>query len=304
MPLKRAEQLELEDAKYARSWAEHSHSLETGKIYGAAAQMLSPVSGIHVDLGSGLGQLLFELKYQNPQATVIGVDNNRHLVKGSAMILERSGIPAVEGGKIIDREAVDGVVVQQYRRNRRVRPREVLRRGQASIIADDIRQMRVIKEILGDKKIDSGSLTFPGSSVRSAVEKVADFHALSDQEVFTRQQQIMQRVRAAAGQFFTERVRRGGKVLIAERVGIDEGASLEEVIAYNLRQIFTDNHTKWDFDGVRQFSAGGSYSPTVGANQMITHSMHQDSGIELSTTASTAPTNPTMYIVMSTWKKR
>jgi hypothetical protein len=293
--------LHARDMEYCKGWLQHNDQYEDWNVYLEAAEMLQPTRGIHVDLGSGIGGLMYRLKEQNPALTVIGVDNNQIMAAAASKILQNSNIPVLEVSQVEEKKMTDGKIVRGYKKIKKIKSRNVLKRGQVSIICDDIRKMTVVREILGGEKVDSASFMFPGGSIRMSLEEQnqMDFH---EEHLFERQKEIMETIRRSAGTFVSKNVKQGGKVLLVERVGVYSIEKPEDIPTFIAERIFADEQKNWQLMDRKNLVIGGHYAPMKGVTGQISHSFNVNSGVEL-TTSQEIPPNTQMVINMSTWKK-
>lgn len=300
---KNAEYLDSRDENYAIGWYRHDTDMENGRVYIQAAEMMQPTSGVHLDIGSGIGTFIYRQKEQNPNLTVIGVDNNRYMLEGSRRILERNGVPVLVASRILDRILQDGRVLQMFRRIKKVRPRQILKKGQVSLVADDVRQMSVMNEILDKRKIDSASFMFPGGSPRLSLEKRGSFEGITDQQLMDEQQKIMQKIRKVVGEYLTGNVKKGGRVLLAERVGVFAPREVELVAQETARMVFQNLADSWTLENASNFLVSGQIAPTRDVEGRSSHSFNLDSGIELATSV-VVPDDLKMVLALSLWKRK
>jgi len=183
---------------YAKAYRSEFLVWRDSGIYHQLAREVSLKEGeVHVDFGTGLGFFPGLVKNANPNAVVIGVDRNIHMILNGARLLERDG-GAVD---VFHSEAVlklrDGVfrnvhaldLEAESERLRAVDSAKV-EAGRESVpfaesvekcvavdpnvklVVDDVRTLVYTRELLNGANIQSASLMFTGGSGRSVVDGV------------------------------------------------------------------------------------------------------------------------------------
>ena len=234
------------DFHYTESWIGESTTWARNGVYKVIGKHIDLAPGDnHIDLGSGLGQLIIQLKKDNPKAHISGVEKNSSLVVAAAGLAEAADPPLQvrvahceyylrEDDKCISRvyyppenpeslSANDYIRVQNQHlldnyaasENRIIRPE-----SKVDIVIDDIRTMELLSRILGDKKIESGSFTFPGASISVTHEHPYEFDIISEEEQIARINTVMKETRQAAYRFMSERIKPGKFFVVAERIQI------------------------------------------------------------------------------------
>jgi hypothetical protein len=164
---RQAEQgLEAIEKQYTHDYAKVAINLYRSLIYRQIADLLRLAPrNIHVDFGCGLAFLLEEIRKLHPQAALIGTDRNVEILRRS----HKSLFPPVviESSLHVERR----VSVENETLKLDYEPDKTLQEtddslpipgGPVLLIADDMRNMKVLKHLLGKRKIQSATLTFPG----------------------------------------------------------------------------------------------------------------------------------------------
>jgi len=272
--------LQQQDSGYADNLrAEVSHWGREG-VYNALAREVSLDPGeLHVDLGAGMMNLVNSIQRQNPEAVVLGVERNTSVVSSALALFRALGIDP----KICHSEffCVDtrGRIRTVYDREDVVRARGDLVDSQQlqfrsmlpylapiddsfltpdqtiKIAIDDLREMRVVSRLLGDRKIDSASITFPGSGERPAFEAPHDFpkrgKSVPDAVAIPRMHEAVHQAITSGLAYLTERVRKGGELLLAERL-MDTGTDdfMVGSLVAMIRDRFGKHFDSWDLRSV------------------------------------------------------
>ncbi|MFA6528634.1 MAG: class I SAM-dependent methyltransferase [Candidatus Gracilibacteria bacterium] len=182
-------ELRRTDLNYADSWRDTAINLYSSGVYEHVSRCVKISDRPHVDLGCGFGFLLDELRRQNPSSKLLGVDSNREMIRRAKSSLSSLDldVASYETRRVSSRgERLDFdfhlnlAKIVDARRN--------FENGRIVLVQDDIRNMRVLREILGDEKLGSATLTFPGVSVRDLLmEQNVSREQVSEQlEVFKR----------------------------------------------------------------------------------------------------------------------
>lgn len=223
-------QLEAHDDQYARNdWLSESIAWDNAGVYRRLADLIAlKDDDLHVDLGCGLGTLALELRERFNQSILWAVDRNLSMIRMAEVLAQhfnfRYEIHAQVGLRTTeDRRAVEAIFVPDQSRIRKMHSFQP--GGPIQFIVDDLRQMSVVKTILGERKIDSCSFVFPGYGARSVYE--APFPIVnqpSDVECKRRMGQYVDLVRTAAYRFASSRVKEGGQFFIVDRSPIADRA--------------------------------------------------------------------------------
>lgn len=226
--------LEALDETYARSeWYPEATTWDDAGVYKGIAKFIGLSDGdLHLDLGSGYGVLCFELREKCRQAILWAVDRNLAMVRRAEVLARHFGFRyethAQQGLRTTkDRQSVEAIFVPDPSRIGKMHPFES--GGPIQFIVDDLRQMDVVKTILGERKIDSCSFVFPGYGTRSIYEvpfELSD-NVPGDAECKTRMTLYIQLVREAAYHFASRRTKEGGQFVVVERLPM---ASRDEAV--------------------------------------------------------------------------
>ncbi len=244
--------LQAQDRSYRDKWLDEAFQWQAEGVYSAIASCIDelPEDGLHVDLGSGVGQLAVEIKKQHPGATVVGVERNTHMMTIAVDFAKRMKLqPIVYHGEIVLPSKEGSRVYTEYAP---ITPDEVnivegtsqegiLIRSRAlenyyastfengfiddgptkvHYVIDDIRTLKSLRKLMGERPLDSGSLTFPGGSGRVAFEapyKAPGIERVTSQAGNSRITNKMLEVVKAGYRFFAEKLKPGGTLVIAER---------------------------------------------------------------------------------------
>ncbi len=226
--------LEALDETYARSeWYPEATTWDDAGAYKSVARFIGLSDGdLHLDLGSGYGVLCFELREVCRQAILWAVDRNLAMVRRAEVLARHFGFRYETHAQVglrttEDRRAVEAIFVPDQSRIRKMHSFQP--GGPIQFIVDDLRQMSVVKTILGERKIDSCSFVFPGYGARSVYE--APFQlgddVPDDAECKSRMTQYIRLVREAAYSFASERTKEGGQFVVVERLPV---ASRDEAV--------------------------------------------------------------------------
>lgn len=214
---------------------------------------------LHIDLGSGVGLLPLTLARKNALGTIIGIDRNAHMLRharslhselqefdgvpiplqihhSEVMALMPDGsvksfyIPAEEAVKIergekstwVSEDARTSIIVGTNDLNEArmyPTPNPNLDRPGAKLIIDDLTRLNLTRHFLGDRKVQSISSTFPGTSARILKEagiKHGDYERA--QAVFTQRDKEKKQKEM---EFVAERLAPGGTLTLVSRVPVD-----------------------------------------------------------------------------------
>lgn len=220
------------DSHYAQRWAYESF----------ADEIDLQREDIHLDIGCGLGPILLELYHKNPQAVLLGTDCNWTILANCARNLEAAGVPTQFHHQIGLRPwngEINLEFVPDMQHLQRINPIEA--KGKVTLFSDDIKEARVLRAILGKRKIQSCSFTFPGVSERALHEKRVDAQKKSADEIRRKIMAIMADTRQAAYKTATAIVEPDGELLLAERMtpllSDHEGAGVEDTARIIYEQI-------------------------------------------------------------------
>lgn len=241
-----------EDKGYRDKWVEESVEWEKKGVYRAIAGCLNPLpeGGLHLDLGCGVGPLLVHLKKENPTVTMVGVERNTHVLAAAMILTTQFGFrPSVYHGETIIPSTSGLTVRTEYApiredeikvtesstpqgvfiRSRALQPYYVPTFDQGFVnddkdiihyVVDDIRSLKILRHLLRDRSIDSGSLTFPGGSGRVAYEmpyRPPNTEKVMDREGKDRIFKTVVQSISAGYRFFAEKLKEGGSLIITER---------------------------------------------------------------------------------------
>lgn len=243
------------DANYARSWMAEADVYEELGVYKETAKLVDlKRSQTHVDLGCGFGDLLGELHKRQSKAALVGVDvSPTMLLAGGNLRLAPKKIPAqymmYQGYEADDNGTVNRVF-KYNSRFARIQP------GIISLIADDIRSLSVLKKILGNRTIDSGSLMLPGASLSLAFEGHTGAPLDTDAKRRNRVVEVMNQTREAAYKFMAENLSQGKEFVLVERANIDLTASPDQIGRDFFSQRLGNQAAYWDYDRTELLTLG------------------------------------------------
>ncbi|MBI2638069.1 methyltransferase domain-containing protein [Candidatus Peregrinibacteria bacterium] len=217
--------LEASDKRYAEKWSDEALVWEEFGIYERLAEHIQLDSGkIHLDVGCGLGNLLFRLKQKRPEAAIIGMDRNPCMMQGAARILGSKGHIVVAHGSLAFRAEQQGqkiIVGRQFDVDaERAQGIDILAPNTNSIflILDDIRSHRVLNFILGPRKIDSASFVFPGTSGSDVYEAPFEIALLDRAGETNRLMQAMNETRRTVFEALAQLTKTNGRLILVERI--------------------------------------------------------------------------------------
>lgn len=279
--LRRAmEALHKQDDGYADSWIDEAAAWGREGVYNGLALEADVRPGeLHVDLGAGMMNLVHAIKRRTPDAVVLGVERNTRVVRHALYLMEALGIsPHVCHSEflcldtrgnirtvydvhddVISREDIaDGRQIQFTS----IKPhladideRFLSSDARIKIAIDDLREMRIVNKVLGERQIDSASMTFPGSGGRPAFEAPHAFprkgKSVPDEVAIRRINQATQDAIAAGLKYLTERMRPGGRLLLAERVkDVGDEELMTIALAKTVLDRFGENFEAWNMMGI------------------------------------------------------
>ena len=240
------------DKYYLDKWDRETEEWSRLGIYDKVAEMLNlNDEGVHVDLGSGNGELLLRLNKLYPRAVLIGIERSKLLMALSASRLRSNGVNTQQLFTESLHANGEGTAEKSFFvDDERLKERNFLQKGAVTLIQDDIRTLNVLKKILGRRKIDSATFMFPGASESMAFEtpyslegmdyftgilkaygslKASDFCDPADlektknniesckREIDRRVSEIMIATRKSVYQILSELVRANGNIVVTER---------------------------------------------------------------------------------------
>lgn len=206
------EEQQKEELTYADDWVDESIFWAQNQVYQRAAANLPPLQrgDVHIDMGSGVGLLPMFISAMQPEATVLGIERNPHMLRhllslhseleaamgtpiplevyhGEIMGLGQAGVksfylPLEEIRNLarnkqsdwIPREVVNHLLVRTGRLEHLgmyPTPDPELSQAGVKIIVDDILDLKLTRYYLGDRRVQSFSSTFPGTSGRILKER-------------------------------------------------------------------------------------------------------------------------------------
>lgn len=210
---KSIEEVEWYDRRYVELLPQSTAQWDNVGSYSYIADHLDILGdAVHLDIGSGDARLLEKLRGRFQRAVLLGVERNPHLIRHAEARLKKAGIPA-QGYVSQKLTNHPGGVRRTYLAHHETLARmDMLREpGPISFIADDIRSGLVVRQVLGDRKLDSASFTFPGFSDSAFLEESPH------EDRMMRVQRLAEESKEAAYIFMATFVKPGGVIALAER---------------------------------------------------------------------------------------
>lgn len=236
---------------YTEAWLEQGAFWERAGVYSKAAELITLNPGeIHLDLGAGSSPLLGNLKKTYPNAVFIGVDRNKFQLIAQAIRLHELNL--VANILINTSIAVDQIrrsLTLLFKPHAEMRILDPLGIGKMNLVADDFRSMKVVAEILGNRKIDSASMLLSGVSQTPIYERpLPQEGSLMDQaEVRRRIRRFCTESQKAALLWLTQRMNLGGNLVLAERIAVKNGQREQAVGDVLQEMIPPELKAFWDF---------------------------------------------------------
>lgn len=225
------------DDRYATMWSNDTAFWARQGIYQRVARLIELQQGqVHVDIGAGSLAQLVALRKKNPQAVLLGLESNTPLLHRAKEVFDAHGIPVtVHGSRSL--EFVDQAQTQVRpvfgTDLAAIRDPDFLKAGSSiRALVDDIRQMRLLRQILGERKLRSVSYMFRGRSVRCAYEypySINDMGHIDGSEETKRALLVGKAANEDIYRVLTDLVEPGGKLLVVDRVMAEVHASLTAV---------------------------------------------------------------------------
>ncbi len=270
------DKFQQQDESYLKVWVNEAIAGHRRGIYQAISETLELKPGsVHLDLGSGLGNLLYQLKHDYPQAIAVGAEKNNRLIRASFLMSDSFGIrPEIYHSEFVclDRHGKVYTVFDT--------PENIAKRGdftdcarmayssftdyqapegkdllspddRIKIVADDIRSMTMIRHLLAGRQVDTASITFPGSGGRVAYEAPYDLpkpgknieEEIGVARIMAAVQESVQKAIANLNYI----LKPGGILLTADRIKqIEETEEMKMAVAYNTRLRFGDQFENWE----------------------------------------------------------
>ncbi len=250
------------DQSYATEWAAETTGWNRLGIYELLASHVDlQENGTHLDVGSGLGILLSQLhakslKEKNPQR-FYGIEANLELLRASAMILNEKQVPIlVACARIPNAEQTpEGIKISRsFVYHEQFDKQALLRPNVVNLIGDDVRSATVIREILSDRKITSGSFTFPGPGSLIYEKPYALVNEFTDEEKKKRTEQSSENLRKSTYALMTSLMDEGGKLMLAERFPRVPNMSNNQIIdglMITVRSLFGNLISYWDVENIQ-----------------------------------------------------
>jgi hypothetical protein len=212
--------------------AEAMHYLKAG-IYDKIAEQLSlPNGSTHIDFGCGQGFLLHALRKRNPNVAYLGIEYNLHMIMKAVRHLAELNVPSrphAEGYMKFENDMMEWEYPLDFAEN----PNLFRPGGPIRLIHADMRREELLQKLIGDRMIDSATLTFHGASGSSAFENEEQpRHLIECMDCFRKKMfQLMLEMRMTVHQFMSENTREGGEIVMVERDNgyVDIPESLDRV---------------------------------------------------------------------------
>lgn len=222
------EALNVIDQSYATKFAaESSGWIEMG-AYDVVAKLAEVKDGqILVDIGSAFGPLAVvianQLQRTQQAARIICVERSAFLVREFIQILENARLLTgayMMWQPVLEMKDNKCLVTRDFildiKQLKKLKIDE--RKNGVWIICDDVRSRKILDHAL-PKEIDAMTFTFPGAGTSAAYE--APYCAkgpANDAEMMASMRTVSDEVRRATYALASERVRAGGRLVVAERV--------------------------------------------------------------------------------------
>ncbi len=241
--------------QYADSWAKDAAFWFDKGLYLVALKAIDPKPGeTHVDVGSGTGVLVSILKELNPDSVVYGIDENEQLLMDAFQAMEAHRVPAnIAGSKEIIFKP-DGTVMHEPAFHKQMETLDLTARDKIHLICDDIRKCKVIDRILGDRKIDSGSLLMPGCSLSQCFQEPFKFGMAEDAELRQRAVFIADIIRKKTFEFMARKLKENGRLVVGDRMMLPEGHEMAFINA-SIRTKLASLCEYFEFDHVSLLKA-------------------------------------------------
>lgn len=275
--IKRAlDKFQQEDESYLNVWVHEAISGHKRGIYQAISKALELKPGsAHLDLGCGMGNLLYQLKHDYPQAIAVGAEKNNRLIRASLLMSDSFGIrPEIyhnefvcldRHGKVYtifdtpenmakreDLTDCAQIAYSSFTEYKAPEGKDLLSPDESiKIVADDIRSMTMLKHLLAGRQVDSASITLPGSGGRVAYEAPYDLprpgKTIEEEIGVARIMDAVQDSVQRAIANLQDILKPGGTLLTADRIKqLDDKEEMKMAVAYNTRLRFGDQFENWE----------------------------------------------------------
>ncbi len=239
--------LNAEDTEYLQDWSVEAASWDKAKFYDQIAKTLDTPDGyLHIDFGTGLGNLPRAIKRKNPRGSVIGIEKSTPMIQGALYQNQ------MEGHKSLSHQGYTRSLLGPYIRTTfKIDPSEKTMVEQAIeehwviIIQDDLRSLNILEEILGKRPVTSGSYTLPGNSRAFPYEEFALGQEIGPEAILKAKIRALTLSFAKADHIMTKRTRSGSIYTIVDRIPIIEDRT-EEASRNYLKQRFGKLLEFWD----------------------------------------------------------
>ena len=207
------------DTWFAGEYGRELQELDRSNFHARATDLLDLQNGdIHVDLCAGPAHFLAPLKQKQQGAIIVGIEESAVMIKKAVEYLgsKRMGCVVVDGGR-----QAENVLSQS---------------GPIAIIQEDVRRMNILKRLLNGRQVDSASLMLPMPVPSLGMCEIGE-RKPTQQAMKTFLLRIIHDTRRLAYRFMSNRVKRGGKIVLADGRGDDNIESEpwpEESTVFNL----------------------------------------------------------------------
>ena len=269
------------DRDYLDNWKIESQVWDDLGLNARAAEFIGTQNdGIHVDLGTGLGRLLATLNDTNPQSVLFGVDYNPQMLYAGGDFLSNSGKKPNYLINTKRRMNSSGQIERIFDANQKTDFRKLhpLERGTINLLCDDVRRLSVLRAILGDRKLSSGSLLLPGVCVNSAFEAPYPPDRATEEQMSHRKLAVAESTRLAAYKFMTEQVAPGGKFVTAERIGVPDDLDTPEKITDEMRELLGPFQQYWEMGACKLLEED------LGHGQVFANAAERDGNLRVENT--------------------
>lgn len=238
--------LDVMDQTYQDSWRIETESWDRKGVYEKVAQMIDVPDGVHVDLGTGVARVLVYLRQRFDKKILFGVDRNFHAIRDAGRYMHSVGVVA----NILSNQRNNAISANQLATDFNAIdftshvPANCLIPGTLNLVCDDARQLGLLRQLLRDRRLSSGSMIFPGASTRPILEAPFCLDGFSNdpesrkQQISERQTQFIKSTREGAYRFMSREMVVGGEFVLAERIGIvDPRMTVDAIIRDVARQV-------------------------------------------------------------------
>jgi SAM-dependent methyltransferase len=234
------------DAEYANRWSNDADLWANAGVYEKVAKTLDLVENdVHVDIGCGLGDLLGELYFRQPNSTIIGVDRNPYMLQAAGKSLMFSGVRTLMC-LAADFGFSNGSLRRRFEYHPKFESHEPGKKGEVTLVGDDARSLKVLDRVLGGRDVSSGSFVLPGISRVGIYEHPYQVADLTEQNMRDRTNELMRDIRKAVYKYMAKKLKKDGVLVVADRFGV-VNSTIDSVIS-DIFKLMGDDANLFDLD--------------------------------------------------------